>query len=51
VLDYVIAHEVSHLRHLNHGPEFWQTVNSFDVRVDAARIWLNKNAEQLQRYG
>ena len=51
VLDYVIAHEVSHLRHLNHGPEFWQTVNSFNVRVDAARVWLNKNAEQLQRYG
>ena len=51
VLNYVIAHEVSHLRHMNHGPEFWQTVADFNVRVDAARVWLSKNAEQLHRYG
>jgi predicted metal-dependent hydrolase len=51
VLNYVIAHEVSHLRHMNHGSEFWQTVADFNVRVDAARVWLSKNAEQLHRYG
>jgi predicted metal-dependent hydrolase len=51
VLDYVIAHEVSHLRHMNHSRAFWQTVESLDVRVDDARAWLNNNAAQLQRYG
>jgi len=51
VLNYVIAHEVSHLLHMNHSPEFWQTVTDFNVRVDAARVWLNKNTEQLRRYG
>jgi predicted metal-dependent hydrolase len=51
VLNYVIAHEVSHLRHMNHGSEFWQTVANFNVRVDEARVWLSKNAQQLQRYG
>jgi predicted metal-dependent hydrolase len=51
VLNYVIAHEVSHLRHMNHGSEFWQTVADFNVRVDAARVWLSKNTEQLHRYG
>lgn len=51
VLNYVIAHEVSHLRHMNHGPEFWQTVANFNVRIDDARVWLRKNADQLQRYG
>ncbi|MEM1054386.1 MAG: SprT family zinc-dependent metalloprotease [Bacteroidota bacterium] len=25
-LDYVVAHEVSHLVHRHHGPEFWETV-------------------------
>ena len=24
--DYIIAHEVSHLREMNHGPKFWATV-------------------------
>ena len=51
VLDYVVAHEVSHLRHMDHSPAFWQTVNTFDVRCDAARAWLNNEADQLQRYG
>ncbi len=26
IVDYVIAHEVSHLREMNHGPRFWATV-------------------------
>jgi len=26
-------------------------VAGFDVQVEAARAWLNTNAEQLQRYG
>ena len=23
VLDYLVAHEVAHLVHMNHGPRFW----------------------------
>jgi predicted metal-dependent hydrolase len=51
VLDYVVVHEVSHLRHMDHSPAFWQTVESLGVRVDEARRWLNDNTEKLQRYG
>ena len=51
VLNYVIAHEVSHLAHMNHGPAFWQTVEAFDVETDRARTWLNKNSARLQRIG
>ncbi|MDE1849533.1 MAG: DUF45 domain-containing protein [Candidatus Micrarchaeota archaeon] len=28
IIDYVVSHEVSHLAHLNHSKEFWETVGS-----------------------
>jgi hypothetical protein len=27
-LEYVVAHEVCHLRHRSHDPKFWQTLTS-----------------------
>ncbi len=51
VLDYVVAHEVAHLVHLNHGPGFWASVDSLGVRAREARAWLDANAERLQRIG
>lgn len=51
VLDYVVAHEVSHLAEMNHGPKFWATVAGFGVDKEQARAWLNHHAERLQRIG
>ena len=51
VLDYVIAHEVCHLVHMNHSDEFWRVVNTFDVDAKNSRAWLKYNGPKLQRIG
>jgi len=51
VLDYVIAHEVAHLKALHHGPAFWQIVVQLVGEHAAARRWLSRNGARLRRYG
>ncbi len=51
VFDYVVAHEVAHLVHMNHGPRFWKLVERLSPEAGAARRWLRGNGEQLLRYG
>jgi predicted metal-dependent hydrolase len=51
IMDYVVAHEVAHLRHANHGPGFWELVDELGVDAKQARRWLNANAQRLQRIG
>ncbi|HSO46085.1 MAG TPA: SprT family zinc-dependent metalloprotease [Rhodoferax sp.] len=44
VLDYVVAHELSHLREMNHGPRFWDTVQSVVPDYAALRRQLKDEA-------
>ena len=50
VLDYVVAHEVSHLRELNHRPRFWRLVETLGVDVEKSQAWLSENGTLLHRY-
>jgi len=40
VIDYVVAHELAHLREMNHSPRFWEVVRSVMPDFDAARDHL-----------
>jgi predicted metal-dependent hydrolase len=50
VLDYVVAHEVSHLREMNHGPRFWKLVRELVDDVKRPQAWLRKHGVSLHRY-
>jgi predicted metal-dependent hydrolase len=51
VQDYVAAHEVAHLRHMNHSPVFWELVATLSPHVDAAIQWLRTEGPRLLRVG
>jgi len=48
VIDYLVAHEVAHLREMNHGPRFWTLCRELCPRTDEARAWLKRNGGALQ---
>ena len=50
VLDYVVAHEVAHLREMNHSSRFWAHVKSLVADIDAPQYWLKRHGRELQRY-
>ncbi|WP_160120198.1 M48 family metallopeptidase [Rhodovarius lipocyclicus] len=51
VLDYVVAHEVAHLRELNHSPRFWAHVERLTPHRRAAETWLKRQGPALLRVG
>jgi predicted metal-dependent hydrolase len=50
VRDYVVAHEVAHLKEMNHGPRFWKLVERLHPDAETAQAWLRTHGRNLQRY-
>jgi predicted metal-dependent hydrolase len=51
VLEYVVAHEVAHLKVMNHSRRFWSLVDKICDGVEDSRDWLRVNGAALHRYG
>jgi predicted metal-dependent hydrolase len=51
VLDYLAAHEVAHLVHMNHSVRFWKLTRKLCAETDRAEAWLKAHGKELHRYG
>lgn len=47
VRHYLIAHELTHLRHMNHGPAFWALVDQLTPHRRQAEAWLKQHGPSL----
>lgn len=47
VRDYIIYHELMHLREMNHSPRFWAQVAEVCPEWEAGELWLKRNGPLL----
>lgn len=51
VLDYLAAHEVTHLAEMNHSPRFWRLLRRICPDTDRAEAWLKAHGSTLHAFG
>ena len=47
IVDYVIVHELAHLRFMNHSSVFWKQVESWMPEYHQHKDWLRTHSQQL----
>ncbi|WP_242318830.1 SprT family zinc-dependent metalloprotease [Bacillus cereus group sp. BfR-BA-01349] len=47
VIDYVLAHELVHLKHMNHSKEYWETLRMLLPDYEQRKEWLRINGRTL----
>ncbi len=50
-LDYVVAHEVAHLRHLDHSAKFWALCRKLSEDFLEGQFWMQNHGHELMRFG
>ena len=50
VLEYVIKHEIVHLKHQNHKKEFWSEVQRLEPNFKKYHKWVKLNAHKLVKF-
>ena len=51
MLDYLAAHEVAHIVHMNYSALFWKLTRRLHAGTDRAEVWLKVHGASLHRFG
>lgn len=47
VIEYVVIHELCHMKHMNHSKEFWALVEKYCPQYKEKKAWLDKEGSIL----
>ena len=47
VIDYIIVHELCHLKHFNHSKDFWCLVEKYCPDYKDQKKWIKKNQNYI----
>ena len=47
IVDYIIVHELAHLKEMNHSNQFWKIVDKYYPAYIESRKWLKNNTFNL----
>ena len=48
VIDYIIVHELAHLKKMNHSAGFWAEIEKVMPEYQECRRWLNKHGKEYE---
>lgn len=49
VIDYLVIHELCHLAHFDHSPDFWRLVGSLQPKYQVSKAWLRSNLHWIKQ--
>lgn len=49
VMDYIIIHELCHIKYMNHSKDFWNLVDKYIINYNEAEKWLKENGIILKK--
>lgn len=50
-MDYVVSHEVAHLKHMDHSPRFWALCRELSDDYLNGHFWMKNYGSELMRFG
>ena len=48
IIEYIIAHELTHLKVMNHSATFWNEMEKVMPEYKECRSWLEKNGKEYE---